>query len=265
MRKLLKLSFVSLGLILGSCSELPEYELPYELGPTSMVSLSTNVTAGNAVCPAPTATLTADSESTVYYVIQPEADDALTSDDVFSDGDDVDFAEAGSEDIDLTGLDLGESYTIYAVTVNADGTRSEEVTTTSFTMPSFSEVVDPTLAGDYSGTVYYNGSVYAEFDTSLANEEGYMFSAESLWGDAIAGLTGVPEYAGMFQYPGSLTLNEDFTVDVNSEASYAVEGSGEYDPCTGTFSYELVTSLFDDAETEEVETLTVDVELVPAE
>lgn len=264
MKKIVSL-LVLVSLFITSCSDLQDYELPYDLSPTTGVSLSTNVTAANAVCPAPTATLTVDSESTVYYVVQPAAADALISDDVFDDGKEVDFAAAGSEEVNLTGLDLGGSYTIYAVTVNVNGIRSEAVTTTSFTMPSFSEVVDPTFGEDYTGTVYYGTTPFEQFDVTLSNDGSYAFSAGSLWGDAIAGLTGNAAYAGMFQYPGVITLDDDFSLTVTSESGYALGGAGEYDSCTGTFTYELSTDLFDDPDTEEVETLEVTVELAPAD
>lgn len=265
MRKFLKLSFLSLGIILSSCSELPEYELPYELSPVSDLGIETEVTGANALCPGPTATFTVDSESTVYYVVQPQAGDALTSDDVFDDGDAVSFDAAGSQGVEITGLEIGESYTIYAVTVNIDGIRTEAVTSTSFTMPSFTEVVDSSLeTTDYVGTVSYGGSPFVQYNVTLTNDGSYVFSGDSLWGDTIAGLTGNEDYAGIFQYPGTITVAEDFSLTVESEASYALGGDGTYDPCTGIFSYGLDTSLFDDPETEEVETESVTVELVPA-
>ncbi len=266
MTKFLKILFIGFAVVTTACSELPEYELPYELSPVTGLSVETDVNAANAICPGPTATFTVDSESTVYYMVQPEADEALTSDDVFDEGDAVSFETAGSKEVEFSGLEMGESYTLYAVTVNIDGIRTEAVTSTSFTMPSFTEVVDSSLATtDYVGTVSYNGSPFVQYDVTLSNDGSYVFTAESLWGDAIAGLTQVEDYIGMFQYPGTITLAEDFSLLVESEASYALGGEGTYDPCTGIFSYSLDTSLFDDPDTEEVEPLTVTVELAPAE
>lgn len=264
MKKIFNLLFIGIGLAATSCSEMPEYELPYELSPTAEVALTVDVTPSNAICEGPALTFAGDSNTTVYYAIQPTADDALDSDTVFDDGDDISLAGDGSETINLAGLELEESYTVYAVTVNEDGTRSEEVTTANFTMPSFEEVADVNLTEDYVGTVSYNGTPFEQFDVTLTNDGSYVFSADTLWGDAIAGLTGRAEYAGAFQYPGTITLGEDFAVTVDSEWAFAMGGDGEYDPCTGVFSYELVTSIFDDPETEAVEPLSVTVELMPA-
>ena len=264
MKKIFNLLFIGIGLAATSCSELPEYELPYELSPTAEVALSVDVTPSNAVCEGPALTFAGDSNTTVYYAIQPSADDALDSDAVYGEGDDVSLEGDGAETVNLSDLELGESYTVYAVTVNVDGTRSEAVTTTNFTMPTYEEVIDASLTGDYVGTVSYNGTPFEQFDVTLTNDGSYVFSADTLWGDAIAGLTGRAEYAGAFQYPGTITLGEDYDLTVDSEWAFAMGGDGEYDPCTGVFSYTLITSLFDDPETEAVEPLSVTVRLVPA-
>lgn len=264
MKKILSLLILIL-LVVTSCSEPKEFELPYELSPTATVGSETTVTAANAVCPAPTASFTVDSESSVFYVIQLSSAEALTSDEVFDEENELVFSEAGTKSIELAGLEFGEAYTIYSVTVNVNGTRSEEVTTTSFVMPTFSEVVTPTLGVQYTGTAFYNGSAVSVFDATLTENGEFVFDSNALWGDWVAWLYDYPAYEGMFQYPGTITLNEDFTVDISSEEFYAMGGSGTYDPCTGIFSLALDTNLLDDDETEEIESFTVPVELVPAE
>ena len=264
MKKILSL-LVLVSLLVTSCSEPTEYELPYELEPTTSVNSETTITAANAVCPAPTASFTVDSESSVYYVIQLSSEDALTSEEIFDEENEVLFTEAGTKEIELTGLDLGEAYTIYSVTVNVNGIRSEEVTTTSFVMPTFSEIVTPVLGTSYSGTAFYSGSPVTSFDATLTANGEFVFDANSLWGDWVAWAYGNPAYAGLYQYPATVTLNEDFSVDVSSEEFYSLNGSGSFDPCTGIFSLTVDTNLFDDPDTEEVESFSVPVELVPAE
>lgn len=265
MKKVLNILFFGITLGLISCSELPEYELPYELAPTAAVNLNVVVTASNAKCPGPVATFSVDSESQLFYVVQLSSNEALTSDEVFDNGEVISFDGENSQDIQLEGLDFEENYTLYAITVNKNGVRSEEVTSTSLSMPTFNEVVDLVLATNYSGASYYSGTLVSEFDVTLTAEGGYVFTSNALWGDFVAWAYGNPAYSGYYQYPGTLTLNEDLGVDVASEEFYAEGGEGSFDPCTGTFNFTVLTNLFDDPDTAELETEAVDVVLTPVE
>ena len=104
MNKLLKIIFTVCAVGLFSCSELPEYELPYDLSPTSEVEVNVTVTPENAICPGPVATFTVDAESSVYYVVQSVADDAPTSEEIWEDGESVSFDSAGSQDVNIINI-----------------------------------------------------------------------------------------------------------------------------------------------------------------
>ena len=243
MKKIFNLFFIGVGLAVTSCSELPEYELPYELSETSRVDLTVSATASNALCPGPAATFTVDSEADVYYVIALPEDEAWTSQEIWEDGDVVSFEAAGSETIDLAGLGLGEGYMIYATTVNQNGTRTEEVFTTSVTVPTFDDVVTANVGTEFTATTRYNGSPISQFPLTLNADGDFAFSTNDVWGDDfIATLTSNPAYTGAFPYPATLTVNPDFTVDVTSEVDLG--GSGTFDPCTQTFNLALTTNLF---------------------
>lgn len=264
MKKVFNFLLVGIALAATSCSELPEYELPYELSPTSEVGLDVAVTPENSLCPGPVATFNVDSQSTVHYVVQPAADDAPTSEEIWEDGESVSFDSAGTDEVNIEGVEMGEEYTIYSVTVNENGIRSEEVTSSSFTVSSFQEIVDASVPTEVTGSPSAFGAQSPVFETTLTAEGDNVYSVGSLWGpNWVAWATGVADYAGAFPYPGTITINPDYTVTVESEAGYALGGDGTYDPCTGTFDLSIVTSLFDSSATEEVETNTVTVEFVP--
>ena len=103
MKKIFNIIFIGIGLAATSCSELPEYELPYELSPTTDGSVSVSSSPSNSLCPGPAATFTVESEGSILYVVQPAEDEAPTSKEIWENDDagEVTFAEAGSQVIDL--------------------------------------------------------------------------------------------------------------------------------------------------------------------
>ncbi len=101
------------------------------------------------------------------------------------------------------------------------------------------------LAPSYSGSPSAFGANATPFQAVLTPVGDKVFSVASLWGpDFIAWATGDPSYAGAFVYSGTITLNDDNTLTIDSQDSFMLGGSGTYNPCTGTFNYTLETSLF---------------------
>lgn len=259
MKNIIKLVIV-LCLTLTSCSETTEYELPYELSPVTGVNAVVDVSGTNVVCSNASVDFTVDSESTVYYVVLPVSDTKPSSSFVFDNGNAVSFDEAGSKSVVLTGLDLSGSYMVNSITVNKDGTRSSEVSSVSFTTPSFDDVINQTLAVNYKATPKAFGDIAPEFDAVFNDEDGSLeFSVESLWGpNFVSWATGDPSYEGSFVYPGTITLNSDFSVTVTSDEFYALGGEGSFDPCTKTFYITIVNDLFGDPFETDVEFVAAD-------
>lgn len=116
------------------------------------------------------------------------------------------------------------------------------------------------LASSYTATVTAFDSQAPEFDVVLNEEGELVFSGESLWGpNFVAWATGDDGYAGSYVYSGTITLNSDNSITVSSEEAMMLGGQGRYNPCTGTFSYTLETSLFGEPN------VMVDVVLTPNE
>jgi hypothetical protein len=110
------------------------------------------------------------------------------------------------------------------------------------------------LASSYTATVSAFGGFEApSFEMVLTDEGDMVFSADSLWGnDFVAWATGDPAYSGLYVYSGNITLNSDNTLTVTSGDDFMTGGNGMYNPCTGTFSYTISTTLFGGVENMEV-------------
>lgn len=262
MKNIIKVVII-LCLTLTSCSETTEYELPYELSPVAMVSADVDVSGTKAVCSNSSVNFTVDSESTVYYAILPSSNTKPSSDFVFDKNNAVSFSQAGSKTVLLGNLDLGSSYTINSITVNENGTRSSEVTTTSFTTPSRADILAGSYSGNYTGQTILSGSVYSEFTPTLVDNGDGTFTVDSFFGDFVANATGNEDYVGQFQYPGTLVINDDFTVSVTTDNGYATGGMGTYDPCTDSFNLTLDQFIF--TEDDGSSSFDVNVKFSPAE
>ena len=249
------------GIFFTACSELPQYELPYDLSAVSNVDLNVSATPQNAFCDGPVATFTTDSPETTVYFVLAHAAVEFTSQEIFDEGDAVYIADAGSKAISLGILDLGSEYHLYAVTVNKDGTRSDVVSETSFSAPSPEDILSASLSATYSGEVSLSGSVYASFTTTLTDNGDGTYDADTLWGDFVANATGSSDYAGLYQYPATITIADDFSVVVEDTEAVTPGGVGTYDPCTNSFSLTLEQFLF--TEDDGSSSFTVDVTLVP--
>jgi len=90
------------------------------------------------------------------------------------------------------------------------------------------------------------------FETVLTQIDENSFNISSAWGpEFIGSITNNNEdYIGIYQYPATITINEDFSISVVAlfeETPAAPEGTvstGTYDPCTQTFYYELQQTVF---------------------
>lgn len=235
-------SIFVLALLLTSCNDDDSftYELP-EQASVTQVTLSVAQSASSQC----TADLTvgATDVATVYYLILPSAVEAPNSEDVFDDGAAVSFDEAGSATVTSTILTSGVNYTVYAVSVNKDGLRSEQVFTTGYAQPQFGVIVDTT----YTSSITALGATRPSHTATLTPISGNSYAIDSAWGpNFVAALTGNPAYQGQFLYAGTLTINSDFTVTIvaSPTSPWATGGTGTYNPCTNVISYTLTQALF---------------------
>lgn len=98
-----------------------------------------------------------------------------------------------------------------------------------------------------------------EFDVVLTPLGNSTYRIESGWGpNFVSYMTGNTAYNGLYPYSGTITINEDFTIDFIGDENWATGGSGEFNPCTHEFSYTLSQELFSDR-------FDTDVILVPEE
>ena len=65
------------------------------------------------------------------------------------------------------------------------------------------------------------------------------------WGtEFVAWATGNAGYSGLYVYSGTITLNDDFSIDFDGDSSWATGGTGGFSPCTQVFTYTLNQALF---------------------
>jgi len=71
------------------------------------------------------------------------------------------------------------------------------------------------------------------------------YTIASGWGpNFVSWATGNSGYDGLYQYSGTIVINDDFTIDFVGDDAWATGGSGEFSPCTQEFSYTLQQGLF---------------------
>lgn len=115
------------------------------------------------------------------------------------------------------------------------------------------------LAPGYTVTTTAFGSEAPEFETTLNDEGDMVFTSDNLWGDFVAWAAGDSSLAGAYPFPATITMDADNNLDITSEADYMLGGDGSYNPCTGSFSMSLETSIFGDPN------VIVDVVFTPSE
>jgi len=189
------------------------------------------------------------TDVTIYYKIQSSADAAPTSDQLLASGTKV--AMLANEEFIISESDLPSNtgYTLYAISVNADGLRSEEVYKQAYT----TQVYDGTniLAGvetDFSAAIaangfmttpVYKGAAYTSKAPVVTKIAADTYAFNTIWADfyktATNGNTTRP-------YPASVKINPDFSAVVIYDAvlcPYARPSTGYYDPCTKTLYLEI--------------------------
>ena len=235
---------LALSVIVTSCNSDDNftYDLP-EQADVTQVTMSA-VQSTSSQCTAEL-TVTSTDASSIYYWILPSNAEAPNSVEVFDNGDELNFDSATSMTVTTGDLASGTGYTVYAVSVNKDGLRSEQVFTASYTQPTYQIMVDST----YTSTVTALGSQTPSHTATLTPVPGTtnQYSIDSAWGpNFVATLTGNPTYQGQFLYAGTLTINSDFSVTIVGvpTSTWATGGTGTYDPCTNLISYTLTQTLF---------------------
>lgn len=196
--------------------------------------------------------ISASDEATIYYMVLSSDSEAPVSTDVFNNGSAVSFSEAGSQNVVVSGLDQNTSYMVYAVTVNNDGLRSEEVFTASYSTSSFSFE----LGTSYGGTAVFlpNGVTVDGYTVNVTAVDGMAntFDLDATWGpDFIATVCAGCVNSG--DYPGPVRIQLDpatsaITVLSGGEPSgqgyvfdvaYVVSGNGSYDICNDVITLNL--------------------------
>ena len=258
MRKISNKFILGLGLTFGlaftSCNsdDAFVYDTPQQFDVTQVAFAA--VQSSDMQCAADL-TITSDSEATVYYVVVPSTTAALDSETIFDDSSlTEEFADAGSSVVSVDNLTGGEEYTIYGITVNADGLRSSEVYTYSFVQGATEVMVDST----YSGVSSIDGAAVSSFTATLTLVSGNTYDIDSAWGVNFVGdASGDAANNGTFVYPGTLTINADYSVTVTGDEFYTTGSTaGVYNPCTNELTFTLSQALFGDP-------FTVDVVLTP--
>jgi hypothetical protein len=124
------------------------------------------------------------------------------------------------------------------------------------------QICDATLDLSYTGSSFRDGNLVTEFEVTLVPVAGEdnVYTIATAWGpNLVAELTGNPAFAGQFPYSGTLTINDDNTVEIVADDPATFPGgTGAYDPCNKTFDYTLQQGLFTDP-------FTIDVTLVSNE
>ncbi|WP_318310258.1 hypothetical protein [Flagellimonas crocea] len=99
----------------------------------------------------------------------------------------------------------------------------------------------------YSVSVFAFDEEAPSFNVDLIPVDGTdnQFTIESSWGpNFVAWATGDSSYEGQFPYSGTITVNEDFSVDFAGDASWATGGTGTYTACGDRFEITLTQALF---------------------
>lgn len=266
------LLFLSLSVFAISCNnDFDVSAKPLE----ATVNVDVNATASDESVCSYDFTLAVDGDSKIYYVVLPTSDPVPTSYEIWNgeylnlfDEDDepieipvetVDLLADGIANLSVSDLASGTSYTVYAVSVNksgsdlSDGVRSEEIFTTTFTVPTYASLA--TATADFAAATSFTGapslgsdSDFSPFTPTVASVSSTQYTFNTFWGTVfIAEVFGNPAYANQFNYGGTLTINPDLTVTIVGNAPAAWDnagGSGTYNPCDKTITYRLNHSLF---------------------
>jgi hypothetical protein len=201
--------------------------------------------------------LVATSDVTVYYRIALKSAAAPTSDALLASGTKISLVANTEFAIATKNLASNTAYVLYAISVNKDGVRSEEVYTKEYSTQTYNDTnILAQIATEFS-TATTNQSFKANPVFSNDNrpygtnvpvvvtkvaEDTYSFN--TIWGDFYKTLTNGNTTR---PYPATIKIKPDFTVEVtfnpltvpygrtaSSTAPNAIKTGGTYDPCTKT-------------------------------
>lgn len=245
------LAIFCLGLLV-SCDEDTNDFVP-ELAPVTAVNI-TSTQSSDSQCGVDI-TFEVLAESTIYYLILTSSADAPTSDDLFSDGDDLSFDGPDSSALSIPNLPEGLDLTVYAISVNEDGTRSAQVFTERYVQPSYAIELKASYNGDTaSSAIGLPPEVAPGFTANVTPVDGSpnTFDIDTVWGpDFVSWLCVCGINPG--DYPGPVRIEIDpssFEITILSggepsgqgyvfDLPYSIIGSGTYNPCDQSISLDV--------------------------
>lgn len=170
----------------------------------------------------------------------------------------------GTINVNLSQVD--EASTCYEVTIELVSTSRSSVTTglegdeeNEVNYPTMHQLSVGRFPSEFVGTTSFRGTPVLNFTPELIPVEGQenSYSIASAWGDGLLPTLN-PDLDNLL-YPAIITINNDGTVDVESNQTYATGGTGEYNACDQSISYTLSQSYLSD------DTITFDVVLTAAQ
>lgn len=249
-----QICMVLIALAIVSCNDDDNfrYDMP-EQAELASVDLSI-AQSTETVCTVDMSLTTTTDDVSVYYLFAATQAESPTSSDVFDQGEMMYFGEASTQTITSPSLLQLSDYTLYAVTVNEDGLRSEQVFMANYSTPAFDVNIDT----DYSGESYIGTDLISEGTTTLTpTADSNVFLVDTCWGaNFVADATGNAALQGQYLYSGTLTINADNSITIVGDEAWGPGGTGAYDPCSNMITYSLVQGLFSGD-------FTVDVTLTP--
>lgn len=255
------LLFLSLSVFAISCNN--DFDVTADPSAPTVPVAFTATQSEESVCTYNFDIAASEGVATIYYVVLPTADAAPTSSEIFNgeyadesaslDVETVDLLAGETSSFSAADLASGTAYTVYAVSVNVDGIRSEQVFTSSVSVPEYASLASATA--DFAAATSFTGapslgsdSDFSPFTPTVASVSSTQYTFNTFWGtEFIAEVFGNPTYVNQFNYGGTLTINPDLTVTIVGNAPAAWDnagGTGTYNPCDKTLTYRLNHTLF---------------------
>jgi len=260
MKKILLL--LSLSVFAVSCNDDDLYVTADPARPVVPITVAAQQVEGS-LCSYDLSISAAETGATVLYVVLPTSDRVPTSKEIYAghylpvtspvvniETESVDLAAGETFDINLEDLASGDSYTIYAVSVNADGIRSETVYTAAAVVPdlnaSGTAIAAMSAATSFSGVPNLGGDFDA-FVPVVTKTSDTEYTFNTFWGTTFVSQATGGNFDNQYTYPGKMTINADNTVKIVGTATQAYDnngGTGVYNPCNNTIEYTLQETLF---------------------
>ncbi len=233
-------AILALFMVITGCNDVDQFSFD---APELLDTAQLNITITEAAISQCNAdiTITSALNATVYYQLLSSDIEAPESADVFSNGTAIELMASEAQMITTQELSEGVTYTFYAVTINDDGTRSEEVFKMSYNQPEYVTTVDTS----YSGVSDVLGTTIPFTATLTAGATPNSYVIDTAWGpNLVAALTGDATLEGAFVYSGTLIINDDDSVEVIGDDAWATGGTGFYNACSNEIFYTLTQDLF---------------------